>query len=491
MNTQTTHYTGRKIQHINKSFDQSNPTNRTISRFVGRRILSAAPMININIVSHKNIQYSLKDELVANEMDFVEQSMMEKVAKKIIKKEIEENQINKEERIAPARRKLLLDKFGESLIHVNKLLNKEYGRVTRKVPAHMPHLIDKHIMEEVYKKWEKEFNITSSNRFRSSNDMQYTFTYFYYLMHQGTKYDTYKFFSEKLDRNNDGVLDDYEIRLLAFILFKAGVKKEKLSELKMDYIRNHNLSIEIGNESLSNGSLGDVLTTSNNDWSTTFTWSFQEDEGMSEEFAELVNELLYLAISYSNTTKPNIVSFIESGLDDLVRSKKPYMKKFKYQLVGLKQVAFHMIRDDVKQVKKELDDIRYRQPKFICLNDDMNKTAPNPEVVKALHNFYQWYFPERSDFELPEGQENPFLYIDELREFYQKKKREKILIYASLFLLIIGLISIIVIFRKPKKDVTEILDQRQYEDEETGFRKFSPSQTTRKRKTVGLEIKIV
>lgn len=39
-----------------------------------------------------------------------------------------------------------LDTFAESLLHVNALLNKRYGYKARKVPAHMPHFVDKHIM---------------------------------------------------------------------------------------------------------------------------------------------------------------------------------------------------------------------------------------------------------------------------------------------------------------------------------------------------------
>ena len=43
----------------------------------------------------------------------------------------------------------LLDTFGESLRHVNRLYNKLFGLASRRVPAHMPHMIDKHIMAEL------------------------------------------------------------------------------------------------------------------------------------------------------------------------------------------------------------------------------------------------------------------------------------------------------------------------------------------------------
>jgi hypothetical protein len=51
------------------------------------------------------------------------------------------------------------------------------------VPAHMPHMLDRHIIEEMQHRWSGEFEATSAHRFRAGDDMQYAFSYFYYLMH--------------------------------------------------------------------------------------------------------------------------------------------------------------------------------------------------------------------------------------------------------------------------------------------------------------------
>lgn len=48
---------------------------------------------------------------------------------------------------ATARR--LQDTFADSLRYVNKLLNGQFGFTSRKVPAHMPHMIDRLIMQEL------------------------------------------------------------------------------------------------------------------------------------------------------------------------------------------------------------------------------------------------------------------------------------------------------------------------------------------------------
>lgn len=43
----------------------------------------------------------------------------------------------------------LKDTFADSLRYVNKLLNSKFGFTSRKVPAHMPHMIDRLIMQEL------------------------------------------------------------------------------------------------------------------------------------------------------------------------------------------------------------------------------------------------------------------------------------------------------------------------------------------------------
>jgi hypothetical protein len=52
-------------------------------------------------------------------------------------------------------RRRLLDTFGESLIHVNRLYHTAFGREQRKVPAHMPHMITKSVMAEMQDRWKQ------------------------------------------------------------------------------------------------------------------------------------------------------------------------------------------------------------------------------------------------------------------------------------------------------------------------------------------------
>ena len=79
-------------------------------------------------------------------------------------------------------RRTLLGEYGDSLRWVNRLYTREFGKETRKAPAHMPHMIDVAIENELQGRWPELFDDTSSHRFRHSHDMQYSFSYFYYLM---------------------------------------------------------------------------------------------------------------------------------------------------------------------------------------------------------------------------------------------------------------------------------------------------------------------
>lgn len=68
--------------------------------------------------------------------------------------EEEEGEKEKEEEneyvIGPARRgRHLLDVYGDSLRFVNKLLTRAYGHDARKVPAHMSHMINREVMDQL------------------------------------------------------------------------------------------------------------------------------------------------------------------------------------------------------------------------------------------------------------------------------------------------------------------------------------------------------
>eukprot|EP00698_Gefionella_okellyi_P022212 TRINITY_DN7324_c0_g1_i1.p1 TRINITY_DN7324_c0_g1~~TRINITY_DN7324_c0_g1_i1.p1 ORF type:complete len:1088 (+),score=214.86 TRINITY_DN7324_c0_g1_i1:124-3387(+) len=264
--------------------------------------------------------------------------------------------LNTSSRLRAGARSLLVDTYGDSLRHVNKLLNKEFGSASRKVPAHMCHMIDREVIQSIRHRWGAPWNATSSHQVRSSYDMQFAFTYFYYLMNERDPFDLQVFFNKELDMDHDGVLDDVEFRLLSRFLTK---------EVTLGYMQ------------------------------------------------ELRQKLL--PTRYSDKHVLPGVEDIRNNAEIYEKLKKeaPRPLKHKHQVVTLDDVSFMMIHDNDTKTRKDLDSMRHEQRKFVCLNDDMNKTHPNPKVIEALHDFYMSYFPLKSQFELPDGQVNQFLWFDD------------------------------------------------------------------------------
>jgi hypothetical protein len=85
------------------------------------------------------------------------------------------------------------------------------GHELRKVPAHMPHFINRGIIAEMQQRWPLEWDVTSSNRFRSNKDMQYSFAYYHYLINRHKLKvgypEIYKYLARQIDTNNDGYID--------------------------------------------------------------------------------------------------------------------------------------------------------------------------------------------------------------------------------------------------------------------------------------------
>jgi len=126
-------------------------------------------------------------------------------------------------------RRHLLDTFGGSLRHVNALYNKEFGKENRKAPAHMPHFIDRDIMSELQSHWPNEYDRTSSHRFRAWDDMQFSFAYFYYVIHKKRDFDLDKFYFETLDNDGDGRLSRDEVKYMGMFIAGKRVIPEDVS----------------------------------------------------------------------------------------------------------------------------------------------------------------------------------------------------------------------------------------------------------------------
>lgn len=88
--------------------------------------------------------------------------------------------------------------YGASLQHTNRILNKEFGYRSRYIPSHAPILIDKDIMTELQIIFAKEFQKTEAHRVRSGRDMQFAFSYYYFVM------------SKMREKSVEEIFDDFD-----------------------------------------------------------------------------------------------------------------------------------------------------------------------------------------------------------------------------------------------------------------------------------------
>ena len=288
------------------------------------------------------------------------------------------------------RRRRLEDTYGQSLVHVNRLYTKTFGTEGRKVPAHVPHMIDKDYMNEMQERWPEQWNATSAHRFRSPTDMQYSFSYYYYLSNRikVKPHDLTQHVKKVLDTDKDGYLNENEFRSLAAMVKGSQSPTVEYMNGLLDCIANNSATFrrqhtEAVHHSTPRG---------------TVVKSFQIQPNPS--IAEALN-----------------CSDIENGLLQNVPWSTLYPSHVHESDKDI--VAFEMIGDDYNSSLGQLDSVRQRQSKFVCINDNMKN--PSKELEQALRNFYLSFFPEPCVFELPPGARNPTLYLDE----YQKQMRQK------------------------------------------------------------------
>lgn len=101
----------------------------------------------------------------------------------------------------------------------------------------------------------------------------------------------------------------------------------------------------------------------------------------------------------------------ELALDGLARNARAPRDAVAEPNGGKSEVAFEMVGDDVNATLKQLDSIRARRSKFVCVNDNMKD--PSAQVLAVLADFYDSFFPLPCQFELPPGRRNRFLRLDE------------------------------------------------------------------------------
>ncbi|XP_037552157.1 N-acetylglucosamine-1-phosphotransferase subunits alpha/beta [Nematolebias whitei] len=295
----------------------------------------------------------------------------------------------------------LRDTFADSLRYVNKLLNSQFGFTSRKVPAHMPHMIDRLIMQELQDTFPDEFDKTSAHRVRHSEDMQFAFSYFYFLMSAQQQLNVSEVFDE-IDTDHSGILSDREIRTLATRIHELPLSLQDLTGLEQMLIN-----------------CSKTLPTN-----------------LTHLHLVSPTQEAYYDPNMPPVTK-GLILHCKSITERIHKAFKD-QNKYKFEIMGEEEIAFKMVRTNVSHVVGQLDDIRKNPRKFICLNDNIDHSHKDAATVKAvLRDFYESMFPLPSQFELPREYRNRFLHITELQEWRLYRDKLKFWTHCVLVTLVV------------------------------------------------------
>ncbi|KAJ4439262.1 hypothetical protein ANN_07382 [Periplaneta americana] len=295
------------------------------------------------------------------------------------------------------------DTFAESLLYVNRLYNQEFGFEPRKVPAHMPHLIDIDVMERLQTRFSQQWQLTSSHRVRNANDMQFAFSYFYFLMSCKDTLPLVDIF-DIFDTDRSGTWSDREIRTLLTRSYELPLSYARVVKFENDIM---NCSRDLPQE------LTNILI-------PTPPYERYQD-----------SKLPVVSKALISNCKP---------VADMLLKKFGSRKVYRYQVERDKHqdVSFKMLNSNISQLVSHLDDIRRDPKKFICLNDNLDPEREEDNAVARaiLQDMYESLFPQPSSFELPPEFRNRFLHMKELQAWRASRNTVRTIVYICLAILI-------------------------------------------------------
>eukprot|EP00794_Sanderia_malayensis_P020317 gene20317-22316_t len=426
-------YNKRKLKILSKYYEESQRSNATGSKLVDHEDHKGnSYRISRHLTSVGDEEATLRDEKKIRKVKNILENVADKISSKYAKRKLamkewshfgysfqssplpwERNNffldvIMARDRIARRQEylaatkpnRMLLDTFASSLLHVSRIYNRAFSYKARKVPAHIPHMVDIDIISEMQDRFWPHFQETSSHKVRSPNDMQFAFSYFYYLMGVPATMNMSQLFVE-LDTDSSGVLSDRELRTLAAKLFPLPLESSNVQAMS-NMLENCSLA---SNESSPKRSANTLPT-------------------VNKELLTQCDPIIKLLTDDSK-------------------------KKLKYQFEEMndEDVTFKMIRNNVSHVVFQLDWIRKNRRKFVCLNDNIDHANPQAKIIRAvLKDFFESMFPRKSQFELPETYRNRFLRVEELNKWMAEVEQRETL---QRVVLCIGIVVVIlIIFRK-------------------------------------------
>ena len=258
----------------------------------------------------------------------------------------------------------------ETVIATNYLLVKTYGKQDRKVPASVPHFLNRSMLAKLEKEFAEPIQRTLAHRFPRGSDLNFAFLYYWFVYNEETRrgeayYDS--LWSKFLDTDHDGVLNENELRTLAAILHGDNVSEECVC--------------------------GGGVTCSS-------IQSLLDCMVPEEESTEHHQTAQY---RYTTVTKRRAVITFDrykacSMAVGAVKNRFPFKPRFSTE----KDVWVSYVETKEEETAlKQLNDARRRHARFISLKDE--EGVATEKVQKEVHLFFESLFPIPSQFEIEEG----------------------------------------------------------------------------------------
>ncbi|KAG0226790.1 hypothetical protein BGW42_003366 [Actinomortierella wolfii] len=129
-----------------------------------------------------------------------------------------------------------------SLQYSNVLLSRRFGARHRAYVAHIVHIFNKDILDEIHQLWPEEFLQTSSHRFRGegeAKDINTSFMFAHYIVERLREVQLEAFWKHSVDSNSDGELDFDERQWLVDKIKEWNDGEPTVFRMARDHLQNH------------------------------------------------------------------------------------------------------------------------------------------------------------------------------------------------------------------------------------------------------------
>lgn len=254
-----------------------------------------------------------------------------------------------------SRKLMASDSVRQSLLKTHKLMHETFGYGDRMEPSHLPIYIQKDIMKRLRSRFPEEYYDVSSHRFREATDMHFHFSYSYFLMHEREEFDFTAIFSS-FDSDHSLILESRELYRLA-------------------------TNVLLGLHKRQNGYRSPPLA---NNWASLLV----KDCAFAEH--RLVTPW---ATREELETCPSAMDLITSWYSHRLRNRFE---------IGSDHLDSKFLQVGTNfELKREIEHIYVNEPKFVCLNDDIDyqDTIKAAAYLKLTSDFYRTMYPLPSSYE--------------------------------------------------------------------------------------------